>query len=67
MGERNGKLNNTRELVIEVLEERFGIMPGKMIDEIRAIPRYELLDNLFRQAIRCSDVSSFKKMLSKTK
>jgi hypothetical protein len=67
MGERNGELNNIRKVIIEVLEERFGIVPGKMIDEVRAIPRCELLDSLFRQAIRCSDMSSFKEMLSKTK
>ncbi len=62
-----GELNNARKVVVEVLEERFGIVPSKMIDEIRAIPRYELLNSLFKQAIRCSDMSSFKEMLSKAK
>jgi hypothetical protein len=67
MGERNGELNTTRKAVIEVLEERFGIVPSKMIDEVRAIARYELLDSLFRQAIRCADMNSFQEMLSKAK
>jgi hypothetical protein len=62
-----GEINSIRKLIIAVLEERFGIVPSKIIDEVRAIPRYELLDSLFRQAIRCSDMSSFKEMLSKAK
>ena|GEM_PF-5575449 len=49
------------------LEDKFGMVPGKLIDQIHTLNRQDVLENLFRQAMRCSDLDSFKQLLSKAK
>jgi hypothetical protein len=53
------------EMVLEVLEERFGIVPNDMIQQIRTISQRVHLKPLLRQTFRCPDIDSFKQMLSK--
>jgi predicted transposase YdaD len=64
-GIQKGVIEDAREMVLEVLDERFGIIPGDMIQQVRVISLREHLKELHRQAIRCSDLESFKEMLSK--
>jgi len=64
-GLQKGLIEDAREMVLELLEERFGIVPKTVIKQIRAIPLREHLKQLHRQAIRCSDMKGFKEMLSK--
>ena len=64
-GVQKGLLETLQEDVLEALDERFGIVPGDMIEQIRAISLREHLKQLLRQAIRCPDMESFKEMLSK--
>jgi len=64
-GVQKGLLETLQEDVIEVLDERFGIVPSDMIKQVRAISLREHLKQLLRQAIRCPDMESFKEMLSK--
>jgi len=65
MGHQKGLIEDAQEMVLELLEERFGIVPGDMIQQIRVISLREHLKELHRQAIRCSDLESFKEMLLK--
>jgi hypothetical protein len=60
-----GLIEEAREMVLEALKEKFGIVPSDMIQQIRAISLRDHLKQLLRQAIRCSDLESFKEMLSK--
>jgi len=62
---QKGILEEAREMVIENLEERFGIVPREIVDKIRAIIHRDVLKSLHKQAIRCPEMDSFKKMLSK--
>ena len=64
-GLEKGWLETLQEDVLEVLDERFGIVPSDMIEQVRAISLREHLKQLLRQAIRCPDIESFKEMLSK--
>ena len=64
-GVQKGLLETLQEDVLEVLDERFGIVPGDIIQQVRAISLREHLKQLLRQAIRCSDLESFKEMLLK--
>jgi len=57
-------LNNSRDMLLDALDARFGLIPHKMIDKIRTIDQLEMLKSLFKQAMRCSDLQSFKKQLS---
>ncbi len=65
MGLQKGVIEEAREMVLEAMKEKFGIVPSNMIEQIRAISLREHLTELLRQAIRCSDLESFKEMLSK--
>ncbi len=64
-GIQKGLLETLQEDVLEVLDERFGIVPGDIIQQVHTISLREHLKQLLRQAIRCSDLESFKEMLSK--
>ena len=65
MGHQNGLLEEAREMIIEVLEERFGIVPNDMIKQIDTITIRANLKQLLRQAVRCSNLEGFKEMLLK--
>ena len=52
-------------MVIEALGERFGIVPGEIIDTVRSIGRREVLKDLLRLAIRSRHIEEFKEMLAK--
>jgi hypothetical protein len=60
-----GLIEEAREMVLEALKEKFGIVPNDMIQQVHAISLREHLKELLRQAIRCPDLESFKEMLSK--
>jgi hypothetical protein len=62
---QKGIHEDARKMVVKALQERFGIVPGDIIDQIRAISHHDVLESLFVQAMRCLDMDSFKKMLSK--
>jgi len=64
-GLEKGWLETLQEDVLEVLSERFQIIPGDLIEQVRAISLREHLKQLLRQAIRSPDIESFKEMLSK--
>ena len=65
IGHQKGLLEEAQEMVIEALNERFGIVANDMIQQIRSISLRDHLKPLHRQAIRCPDIDSFKEMLSK--
>jgi hypothetical protein len=66
-GQQDGLIKDARTMILTFLEEKFGIVPGKLIDQIHALNRHDVLENLFRQAMRCPDLDSFKQLLSKAK
>jgi len=61
-----GEINEAREMVVEVLDERFGVVPSDLMTLVRGINRRDELKRLVRRAIQCSDMDSFKEGLSKT-
>jgi hypothetical protein len=60
-----GLIEDAREMVIEALDVRFGIVPTEIIEQIRAISKRDWLKSLLRQAIISSNMNSFKEILSK--
>jgi len=50
-------------MIIEALKERFGAVSTEVSDRIHALDQQEELKELFRQALRCPDLNSFKEML----
>ncbi len=60
-----GLIEEAREMVLEVLDVRFGIVPTEIIEQIRTISKRDWLKSLHRQAVLCSNMNSFKEILSK--
>ena len=60
-----GGIEFAREDILEVLEERFGIVPNEMMKQIHTISIRKNLRQLLRQAIRCPSIEGFEKMLLK--
>ncbi len=67
IGRKLGTIDTTRKLVIGALEERFQIVPVDIIDKIKAIEREELLNSLFKRAMRCGDLAGFNEVLARAR
>ena len=65
-GREEGMLKDAREMVVDALEEHFGIVPIVIADKIHALGRRELLKSLHKQAIRCKNIEEFLGLLEKT-
>lgn len=65
-GREEGMLKDAREMVVDALEEHFGIVPIVIADKIHALGRRELLKSLHKQAMRCKNIEEFLSLLEKT-
>ncbi len=64
-GIQRGLLEEAREMVLEALEERFGLLPRSIISRIKGIEEREILRTLHRLAIRVKDLEEFKSHLDR--
>ena len=62
-GIQQGMLEEAREMVLEALEERFGIVPEDVEERVRGIGDRDTLKQLHRQAIRCDSLEEFREKL----
>jgi len=65
MGHQKGLMESAREMLLVILEERFGIVPHDLMKQIHTVPLRKHLKQLHRQAIRCPNIERFEEMLSK--
>ncbi len=66
-GIKQGSILEAQEMVIEALEERFGIVPESVVKEIKEIETKEVLRHLFKLALRAKDMAEFKQYLKQIK
>ncbi len=59
-----GMLETARDYVLEVLDERFKVVPSDVIDRVKSIDRREILKSLLRQAVRSKKIEDFKQVLT---
>jgi hypothetical protein len=59
-----GMIQDARELVIDALEEKFGVVPEGVSGRLQEIQEREVLRGLLKQAIRASSLEEFRKSLS---
>ena len=64
IGIRKGMLEDAREMVLEALEERFGIVPEDVEKRVRRIGDRGILKQLLRYAIRCGSLEEFEERLT---
>jgi predicted transposase YdaD len=62
-GRAEGLVVEAQEMVMEALDERFGQVPKRLSDQLRQIQQRDVLKMLLRQAVRCQNLSQFKKVL----
>ncbi len=60
-----GMLETARDMVLDVLDERFKIVPSDIIERVKSIDRGEILKSLHRQAVRSKKIEDFKQVLAK--
>lgn len=63
-GELQGRLENAREAVIEVLKTRFEVVPQSMVEVINELNDLSVLKSLLRQAITIASLSEFQEFIN---
>ena len=64
-GLEEGALETARRMVLEVLQERFGVVPRSMMERVREIDNDGVLNVLIRQAVRCESLEEFREAIEK--
>jgi flagellar biosynthesis/type III secretory pathway protein FliH len=64
-GMQQGMLEEARDMLLELLQERFGVLSSSTVTQIKAIGQREVLKGLFKQALRVQSVDQFKELLLK--
>ena len=62
-GLEKGLIADARELVLEALEERFGVVPEDIRQRVNAIEDRSVLKSLLRLAIRAGSIDEFREGL----
>ncbi|MEE4358132.1 MAG: hypothetical protein V2I97_16800, partial [Desulfococcaceae bacterium] len=62
---QEGKILSAREMLSDVLIEKFTIIPRHISDCIQTINSQDIFKALFRQALRCATLQEFEEILKK--
>jgi len=57
------RMENTRNMLLEALIERFSIVSAQVSEQIRALQNQDVLKGLFHQALRCQSLQEFEAVL----
>jgi hypothetical protein len=63
-GRAEERLEVTRQLLIETLQERFSRVPKTVGTRLHRIQQPEVLKTLFRQALQCQSLKQFQEVLA---
>ncbi len=69
-GKSLGSVENAREMLLDLVLEKFGFVPGGrggLAEEIGRMDSLFALKSLFRQAFRCNDMEAFEAMLCRVR
>ena len=66
-GKSLGSVENAREMLLDLVLEKFGFVPGGLAEEIGRMDSLFALKSLFRQAFRCNDMEAFEAMLRRVR
>lgn len=62
-GIEKGRTDQSKKLLLDLLSETIGFVPPSIMDSVNKISRSDVLDGLFKQAIKCRSVDQFQKSL----
>lgn len=60
-GRQEGLQEATRDMIFEVLDERFGKVPSDFVNAVSKIKEFDKLKLLHRLAVRCESLQDFAK------
>jgi predicted transposase/invertase (TIGR01784 family) len=63
LGEQRGKLENSREMLLEAISEKFGTISSDLIRRISSIESHENLKMLFKQTFRVDSLDEFQEQV----
>ena len=66
-GMEKGALQALNGMVVDILEERFNIIPVRLAEKIAGVENAAVLKGLHRQAIRCESLEVFEQILEKAR
>lgn len=64
-GEQQGKLEATRDMVLDVASEQYGLLPSTLEAKIKSIQSVTTLKNLARQAVKLNKIEAFAELVNK--
>jgi len=63
-GIEQGMLSEAREMLFEVLQEKMGVMPSRIVEKVNQITTRETLKGLVRQAVKLDEFKRFEENLN---
>jgi len=66
-GKTLGIVENARDMLLDLVFEKFGFVPAGLEEEIRGMTSLFSLKSLFRQACRCNDMEAFEVILRRVR
>jgi hypothetical protein len=64
-GLEKGKIHEAHDVLIELLEEQFGVIPLSLTEKLQQVQSYELLRMLRRQRKTCQSLDDFARLLQR--
>jgi hypothetical protein len=64
-GKNIGGLDMIRQMLMDAVLEKFGVVPPRIPRSIRQIQDIDVLRGLFRQVFRCENLEAFEEMLNR--
>ena len=64
-GMEKGMIKKAKQVIIEVLQERFGVVDREIQKKVTEINSHEILSELFRKSLRVSSLEEFQEELKK--
>ena len=64
-GREEGKLSEAHDVLLELIEEQFGVLPLSLTEKLRQIQSHGVLRMLRRQRKTCQTVDEFDRLLQK--
>jgi hypothetical protein len=65
IGLEKGKIHEAHDVLIELLEEQFGVIPLSLTEKLQQVQSYELLRMLRRQRKTCQSLDDFERLLQR--
>ena len=62
-GKRDGLLQDAREMVLDNVDVRFGIIPEDIVKAVKAIQEIETLRALHRKIFHCENIETLRELL----